>query len=130
MCQQTMYLRNLSRLSRLGQVNHFMQEFFRRWHEQTADCPADGVIDISQMPIIRESNARLLESMSSGTYFRQFKSNVCQLETLAWEIVEHSGVALTPPFRKPSGIGARTRVTRQAHPPRAPSGARPWSRPS
>ncbi len=100
MCHQSMYLRNLGRLSRLGKVNHFMQEFFRRWHEETKDIPACGTIDISQVPLIRESNTRLLEAMNNRTYFQRFAANLAQLETLACEIVEHTGLAVDVPFRR------------------------------
>lgn len=97
MCQQTMYLRNLSRLNRLGKVNHFMQTFFRQWHDATENRPLEGVIDISQMPIIRESNQRLVDQMDSSTFFSQFESNLRQLETLASEIVEQSGLNVQVP---------------------------------
>jgi len=99
MCHQTMYLRNLSRLTRLGKVNHFLQDFFRQWHEATDGKPVDGVIDISQMPIIRESNQRLVDEMDNGTFFTRFDANLRQLETLACEIVEQSGLKVSVPFR-------------------------------
>jgi len=102
MCQQTMYMRNLGRLKRLGVVNHFMQEFFRDWHEQTKDQPrTDGVIDISQMELIREMNARLIEPLDSKSFQQRFAANVAQLETLAHEIVNESGLDVEAPFSLP-----------------------------
>jgi len=71
-CQQSMYLRNLAKLQRLGKVNHFMQEFFRKWHAATQDSAARGTINVSQVPIIRESNLRLLEEMNGPVFFRRF----------------------------------------------------------
>jgi len=100
MCHQTMYLRNLSQLSKLGKLNHFMQDFFRKWHEQTQNDSRTGSINISEMPIIRESNTRLLDDMTSREFFKRFASNVAQLETLCCEIVDESGVQIDHKFRR------------------------------
>ena len=108
MCQQTMYLRNLFRLSRLGKLNHFMQAFFREWHAATIDRPLTGVINISEIPIIREMNKRLVEDMNNGVYTRRFESNVCQLELLASEIVAESGLNARVPGTR-SGAVSLTR---------------------
>ncbi|MCP4080610.1 MAG: halogenase, partial [Planctomycetaceae bacterium] len=106
-CQQSMYLRNLRLLSRLGKVNHFMQEFFREWHEQTKDIPASGIVNISEMPIIREMNQRLKDQMDNRTFAKQFAANLAQLENLGCEIVAQSGVAATPPFKKSTNPSIR-----------------------
>jgi len=98
MCQQTMYLRNLSRLSQLGKVNHFMQAFFRQWHAATDGVPVQGTVDISQIPLVRESNQRLLDDMNDRTYHQRFAANLQQLETLGCEIVEQSGLNVSVPF--------------------------------
>lgn len=100
MCHQTMYLRNLSRLTQLGKVNHFMQDFFREWHEATKDQELNGTIDISQIPIIREMNQQLLEEMNNGTFFNRFKKNLRQLESLGTEIIQQSGLKVQIPFKK------------------------------
>jgi hypothetical protein len=100
MCDQTMYLRNLSRLKRLGKVNHFMQEFFRTWHEQTCNVEVGGTIDISRIPLIRKMNRQLLEEMDNRTFNDRFKRNLAQLETLGCEIVDQSGIDVTVPFRR------------------------------
>ena len=103
MCHQTMYMRNLGRLKRLGKVNHFMQEFYRQCHEATKDTPrGEGVIDISQMKLIREMNSRLIEPMDSKTFQRRFAANLAQLETLAHEIVAASEIDVEIPFARPS----------------------------
>ncbi len=102
MCQQTMYLRNLSRLTQLGKVNHFMQEFFRTWHEQTDGKEVHGTIDISNIPLIRKMNQQLLEEMDNRTFNDRFANNLAQLETLGCEIVDQSGVDITVPFRRSS----------------------------
>ena len=97
MCHQTMYMRNLKRLQRLGKLNHFMQDVFRIWHEQTDSQPARGSVNISEMPIIREMNQRLKDDLSGRKFFERFELNVQQLETLAVEIVQHSGVQIELP---------------------------------
>jgi flavin-dependent dehydrogenase len=107
MCEQTMYLRNLGRLNRLGKVNHFMQEFFRQWHEATKDQPAEGTVDISQIPLIRESNQRLLEKMNGRQYNQRFGVNVAQLETLACDIIRQADLPVTPPFKRSTALEVR-----------------------
>lgn len=97
MCQQTMYLRNLRRLGRLGKLNHAMQEFFRQWHQRTEGQSASGYINISEMPIIREANSRLVEELKGNRFFVQFERNVAQLELLAREIVQASGESFSLP---------------------------------
>ena len=123
MCEQTMYLRNLSRLSKLRKLNHFMQDFFRQWNEATENSPRDGVVNISEMPIIREMNTRLLEEMSSGQFFHRFGANLDQLETLCCEIVEQSGLPVANPFRKSSIAAVRPNAFEQVLHPRTRSSA-------
>ncbi len=106
-CQQSMYVRNLGRLSRLGKINHFMQDFFRQWHEATQGTSAQGVVDISQMPIIREMNQRLKDEMTDREYFRRFDANVKQLENLACEIVAQSGLPITHSLRRSNSVLVR-----------------------
>ncbi|MEM7784905.1 MAG: tryptophan 7-halogenase [Planctomycetota bacterium] len=101
MCHQTMYMRNLGRLKRLGQVNHYMQEFFRRWHADTEGQPVQGYVNISTMDVIRKMNSRLKLDLSGKEFFDRFELNLQQLETLACEIVETSGLKTeTLPFQK------------------------------
>ena len=102
-----MYMRNLGRLKKLGKLNHFMQDFFRKWHEATKGIEATGTVDISQMPLIREANQRLKDEMTNGQFSKQFGLNLAQLETLCCEIVSQSGLAIDPPFKKHSGTGIR-----------------------
>lgn len=108
MCQQSMYVRNLSRLTQLGKVNHFMQDFFRQWHDATDGNPVSGLVDISQIPLVRESNQRLLDDMDNSTFFKRFASNVAQLETLACEIVDQSGLKVTAPFSRTQSSNIRS----------------------
>jgi flavin-dependent dehydrogenase len=101
MCRTGMYLRNLGRLSRLGKLNHFMQDFFRDWHESaTASEAIGGCVNISAMPIIREMNQRLQEDLNDRDFSRRFAANVDQLENLACEIVTLSGLQRQIPFRR------------------------------
>ena len=99
-CRQTMYLRNLGRLSKLGKLNHFMQDFFRQWHHATDGLETGGLVDISQIPLVRETNQRLKDEMTNSQFTTRFGFNVDQLETLCCEIVEHSGLPVEVPFKK------------------------------
>lgn len=99
MCQQTMYLRNLRRLNRLGELNHSMQEFFRHWHVATESETANGTVDISQLKIIREMNQQLKDKLKGGQFFERFDLNLKQLETLATEIIANSELSFKPTGR-------------------------------
>jgi hypothetical protein len=97
----------MSKLSRLGKMNHFMQDFFRQWHRQTANIPAGGCIDISQIPLIREMNQRLLDEMSNSQFATQFGNNLLQLETLGNEIVAQAGIVTDVPFNRSNKTSIR-----------------------
>ena len=93
-----MYVRHLSRITRLGKLNHAMQDFFREWHEATKGRPATGCVNISEMPIIREMNQRLKDDLAGVKFYQRFAANVAQLQTLAVEIVRESGLKTSVPF--------------------------------
>ena len=95
-----MCVRNLGRLKRLGKLNHFMQDFFIRWHRENGERRVSGCVDTSQMPLIREMNSRLKEELSNRDFYRRFEANIQQLETIACEIIDHSGVDIETPFRR------------------------------
>ena len=98
MCEQTMYLRNLRRLDRLGKLNHFMQDFFRQWHAATDGRAVTGTVNVSEMPIIREMNQRLKDELPGGKFFKRFEFNAQQLESLANEIVTHAALPNVSPM--------------------------------
>jgi len=100
MCKQTMYLRNLSRLSEFETVNHFMQKFFLQWHHATDGQNIQGTIDISGIPLVRESNRRLLDELDNRGFIERFGTNLEQLKTLAHEIVAQSGLDADIPFKR------------------------------
>ena len=106
-CNQTMYMRNMSKLSRLGKLNHFMQDFFGKWHDATERNEAHGCVDISQIPIVRESNARLLEQMNNRQFAKNFSNCVAQLETLSAEIVAHSKLQVSAPYGRSENASIR-----------------------
>ena len=109
-CRQMAYVRNVSKLSRLGRLNHFMQGFFRQWHELAPDGDAHGKIDISRIPLIREMNERLLQEMSDAEFARQFAKNLSQLETLSGEIVSQSGLEVAVPVKAQPRPGVKRNV--------------------
>lgn len=98
-CQQSMYMRNMFKLGRLTRVNKFMQDFFRMWHASTDGQPQSGVIDTALMPIIGESNRRLLDVLSNREFVQRFDVHMRQLESLCQEIVDRSGLNVSIPFR-------------------------------
>ena len=108
LCQQSAYLFNLRHLSQFGKLNHFMQDFFRQWNEETRTKPLTGLVNISEVPIIREMNQRLKDEMSWFEFNKQFAANLYQLQTLAAEIVEQSGINVAFPFPLKRGPRIKT----------------------
>lgn len=98
MCEHSTYLKNLSRLNRFSKLNQAMQELFRRWHEKTDGQQVNGKINISEMPIIRQMNEGLKTDLDGKEFSKQFAKNLQQLELIAGEIIEHSGVDCELPF--------------------------------
>lgn len=104
----TMSMRNYFRINRLDHLNRCMQKFFRKWHEQTTSWESTGTIDAWDMPVIIETNRALMDELDNKSYGQRFKKNVAQMETLFWEIVEHSGVAYTGPLKRRRYHSAQT----------------------
>ena len=105
-CDQLMYLRTMSKLKKLGKLNEAMQDFFREWHQQTEGQECDlPMVNISDIPLVFESNSRLVEQFTNGEYRKQFGTNLKQLEAIATEIVQHSGLPFDLPCQYPqSGV--------------------------
>ena len=107
MPQHMTYIRNISNITRLGKVNHFMQDFFRQWHQQSDHSIVGAQVDISSISAIHEWNLRLSEDLSNGAFFRQFADNADQMEKIAGEIVEHAGIDIKVPFKQSRSSTAR-----------------------
>ena len=116
-CHQTMYMQNLKRLQRLGDVNHFMQEFFQKWHAATEEQQATGCVNISEMPIIREMNSRLKADLSGRKFFDQFELNLQQLELLAAEIVKASGIDMPTSLPNATSKASSNKIRQNAFQP-------------
>jgi len=99
-CQLSMFLRNLSRLNRIHQLNSFLQAHFRRWHEHSQSWEAAGRVDTSRVPLLAQTNRGLLDTLDDAAFDARFEQHVAQLETLFWEIIDHSGVPAKVPFRR------------------------------
>lgn len=106
-CDQAMYIRHMFKLQKLSNMNHLMQELFRRWHHETPTHEIGGRIDISTIDLIRETNTRLTDNLNGREYSKRFAENVAQVETLFWEIVAHSGVDMDIPFKPRFHDGVR-----------------------
>lgn len=101
-CDQLMYLRTMSKLKKLGKLNEAMQEFFREWHQQTEGQECDlPMVNISEIPLVFESNSRLVEQFTNREYRNQFGNNLKQLEAIAIEVVKHSGISFQLPCQYP-----------------------------
>lgn len=104
LCNHSMYMRNVSKLNRLSNLNHHMQDYFRLWHQKIPSQEISGLVNISNLPIIRNKNEALVTELNWYEFDRQFSANLGQMETLYAEIVQQVG--LTPvspvPNTKPS----------------------------
>jgi flavin-dependent dehydrogenase len=96
----SMYGRHFFKLKRLSELNQFMQKFFRLWHEQSPHWESTGEIDAWDMPVIIETNRALKDELDKAAYGARFADNVAQMETLFWEIIDHSGVECRVPFKR------------------------------
>lgn len=98
MCEHSTYLRNLGKLNRFGQLNHFMQQFFRDWHEVTKDQAVSSNVNTTNMPIIREMNEGLQGQLQGKAFHDQFARNLERIEQIASEIVQTSGLKTAFPY--------------------------------
>ncbi len=94
------YARHFFKLKRMDEMNRFMQKFFRTWHEQTQHWESTGEIDAWEMPLIIKANRALADELDKAAYGQRFADNVAQMETLFWEIIDHSGVKCKVPFKR------------------------------
>ena len=104
------YLRHMMDLKRLNDLNKDMQAHFRRWNREEPAREKGGVIDTSRLCLIMDTNRRLVDQLSDRDFSRRFKTNIAQMETLFWEIAEHSGIEIN------------TRIRRREHPGAVKSG--------
>jgi len=104
-CQHSMYMRNFPKLNRLGDLNHFMQAYLREWHLREPAVDISGLVDISNIELIRKKNEELLQNLSRSEFNRQFAQNVAQIETLFWEIYDAVGLDMPVPFRRTTSTG-------------------------
>ncbi len=96
----SVYARHILKIKRLDELNGYMQKFFRIWHEQSPGVEATGEIDAWEMPLVIEANRALLDDLDNREFGERFAANVAQMETLFWEIIDHSGVVCQPPLRR------------------------------
>ncbi len=96
-----MYLRHLAKIKRISRLNKVMQQVFRRWHEISPELSIrGGRINTGQIALIAETNRALLGDLSDREFGQNFARGVAQMETLFWEIVDHSGVEMEIPIRR------------------------------
>lgn len=96
----SVYLKNGRYLKRLNDLNTWMQDHFRRWHAQCPPQEVSGRINTCDMTFLMDTNRGLLDKLGEEEFHTRFRKNVAQMETLFWEIVDHSGVECAAPFRR------------------------------
>ena len=104
LCDEKMYLRQLFNLKRLNDLNHDIQAHFRKWHNERPSWQNEGVVNTSTICVVMNTNKALLDDLTDTADFnRRFADNVAKMETLFWEIADHSGLPID------------TKIKRKAH---------------
>ena len=62
-CEPLMYPRHMFKLARLKKLNGFMQHFFRIWNAQCPGREVSGMINVSHLPLIWDTNKSLSETL-------------------------------------------------------------------
>lgn len=100
-CDPMIYVRHMLKLKKLNDLNRAMQAFFREWHAQSPSRQAVGTIDTSRIAIIERTNRGLSDNLAGDAYAKRFASNVVQMESLFWEIIDHANINASVPIKRP-----------------------------
>lgn len=100
LCQPRTYARHMLQLKRLNDLNHDMQAHFRRWNREQPAREVGGTIDTSKLCLIMNTNKALIDELDDRQFAERFASNVAQMETLFWEIADHSGIEIETSIRR------------------------------
>lgn len=99
------YLHHMKHLKRLNDLNYYMQAHFRRWCDEVPTTEIGGTIDTSQMDFLMGANRKLTDQLDDRAFAQRFVENVKQMETLFWEIADHSGLAIETPLKRREHAG-------------------------
>ena len=99
-CDPLSYPPNIPNLKRISDLNHFLQKFFREWHKQSEYREVGGMINMSTIPLIFDTNKALQDDLSRREFSKRFSENAAQVEALFWEIVDRSEFNYPIPFRR------------------------------
>ena len=105
-CDVRMYARHFLKIKRVDELNRFLQKFFRQWHAEAGSFETTGFLDTSNVPVIVETNLALQDNLDDRQFAERFACNVRQVETLFWEIIDHSGMDIDVPFKRHDHQGA------------------------
>lgn len=94
------FFRHMFHLKRLNDLNYYMQAHLRRWHDEGENWETCGTIDTSKLCLIMNTNKALLDKLDDKQFSERFASNVRQMETLFWEIGDHSGMEIETPIKR------------------------------
>lgn len=94
------FLRHMFHLKRLNDLNETMQAHFRKWGKTVPPMELGGTIDTSKMCFLMGVNRSLGDKLDDKQFSERFAKNVRQMETLFWEIADHSGIEMKAPFRR------------------------------
>ncbi|MDF1751468.1 MAG: tryptophan 7-halogenase [Verrucomicrobiales bacterium] len=100
LCDKNMFMRHAGDLKRLNTLNHDMQAHFRRWHKEKGHWETEGVINTSALCLVMGTNRELLDDLTDKEFDERFEMNVKKMETLFWEIVDHSGMEIETTIKR------------------------------
>ena len=108
------YLKHGLHIKRLSELNQWMQAHLRKWHEETpAQETQGGVINTGMIALLTETNRALSSDLSDREWDKAFAMNVAQMETLFWEIVDHTEMEPDVPLKRRKHPGVVTDGFRQ-----------------
>lgn len=100
LCKPGTYARHMLDLKKLNTLNYDLQAHFRRWNKEKPNHEIGGTIDTSKMCFIMDANRRLIDELNDKEFSERFAFNVAQMETLFWEIVDHSGLEIETSIKR------------------------------
>lgn len=100
LCDLGMYMKNVSKLNRINELNVDMQAHFRKWNREIPSWQNEGVVNTCAFDVLMNSNKGLLDELSDKEFDQRMIENVEKMETLFWEIADHSGLEIETKFKR------------------------------
>ena len=101
-----MCVKHFGHIKKLNGMSMAMQAHFCRWHAEHPSFETSGLINTSNVNLIIDTNRKLEDELDKDAYAERFASNVAQMETLFWEIVDYSPIEMQSSYKRSNHPGA------------------------